>query len=306
MLCPNCNKQLLMGELVSADYTHDQHDGRYVHVQCNRTAKVIGIIKALDSDGAIFFETGTFNIGSRVQKPGGKSGIVIGFRHIDGCPAVASEESVSVEYWTDAVLEGTLPQSQPVASQAQPTDPQTVWLQTYLGKQLRIPEWNHDAITLTETAYVLSGINRFGARTEPYYSVSEHSVRVADCVALLGGTPLDQFIAINHEGDEALLGFDPGSPLLKLLPDLKALKRLAHESYMRRYDLPIELPAIVKHADLVLLATEKRDLMKPAPAQWITLPDPLASKIIPWPNPYARFVKRWRELAANVGFKGVE
>lgn len=183
---------------------------------------------------------------------------------------------------------------------------QGVWLQTYLGKQLRVPEWNHDAITLEETAYVLSGIHRFGARTDPYYCVAEHSVRVAYCVEALGGSALEQFQAINHEGDEALLGFDPASPLLKLLPDLKALKRLAHESYMRRYELPIELPEIVKHADLILLATEKRDLMKPQPAQWMELPSPLKAKIVPWPNPYERFVKRWRELAQAAGFKGRE
>lgn len=184
--------------------------------------------------------------------------------------------------------------------------PGDVWLQTYLGRQLRVPEWNHDAICLEETAYVLSGIHRFGARTDPYYTVSEHSVRVADCIALLGGSALDQFVGINHEGDEALLGFDPASPLLRLLPDLKSLKRLAHESYMRRYGLPVELPAIVKHADLVLLATEKRDLMRPEPVRWMELPEPLKTKIVPWPNPYARFVQRWRELAQAAGYQGKE
>jgi len=189
-----------------------------------------------------------------------------------------------------------------------------VWLQTYLGRQLRVPEWNHDAICLEETAYVLSGIHRFGARTDPYYTVAEHSVRVADCIAQFGGSALEQFIGINHEGDEALLGFDPASPLLRLLPDLKALKRLAHESYMRRYGLPIEMPAIVKHADLVLLATEKRDLMRanpimPAgsvPLKWTDLPPALPVKIGPWPNPYARFVQRWRELAQAAGYQGKE
>lgn len=181
-----------------------------------------------------------------------------------------------------------------------------VWLQTYLGGQLRIPEWNHDAICLEETATVLSRICRFGGRTAEPYSVAEHSVRVAYCVEALGGSALEQFQALNHEGDEALLGFDPPSPLLRLLPDLKALKRLAHESYMRRYDLPIELSAIVKRADLILLATEKRDLMRPEPHRWMELPDPLPGKISPWPNPYARFVARWRELAQAAGFKGAE
>jgi len=180
-----------------------------------------------------------------------------------------------------------------------------VWLQTYLGKQLRIPECNQDAITLEETATVLSRICRFGARTSIFYSVAEHSVRVADCIKLLGGTDQDQFEGINHEGDEALLGFDPGSPLLSLLPDLKALKHKLHCAYQSRYGLPIVLSKIVKHADLVLLATEKRDLMRGGefvPSQV----DPLPNTIYPWQNPYARFINRWRELARSVGYNGPE
>lgn len=183
---------------------------------------------------------------------------------------------------------------------------ETVWLQTYLGGQLRIPEWNHDAICLEETATVLSRICRFGGRTIEPYMVSEHSVRVAYCVEALGGSALEQFQAINHEGDEALLGFDPPAPLLQLLPDLKVIKRLAHESYMRRYGLPVDLPVVVKRADLILLATEKRDLMRPEPRRWMELPDPLPGKISPWPNPYQRFVAKWRELAKAVGYVGVE
>ncbi len=188
------------------------------------------------------------------------------------------------------------------------------WLQTCLGYQMLLPHFagpggDLNFIRLEETAAVLSRICRFGARTTPIditYSVAEHSVRVADCVRDLGGTALDQWSALNHEGDEALLGFDPPSPMLRLLPDLRALKQKAHEAYCRRYGLPVILPPIVKHADLVLLATEKRDVMLPAPAEWMKMPDPLVGKIRAWPNPYARFVKRWRELAREVDYKGVE
>jgi len=99
----------------------------------------------------------------------------------------------------------------------------------------------------------------------------------------------------------------PPSPMLRLLPDLRALKQKAHEAYCRRYGLPVVLPPIVKHADLVLLATEKRDVMQGgAFVGSSALPDPLAGKIRAWPNPYARFVKRWRELAREIGYKGVE
>ena len=184
-----------------------------------------------------------------------------------------------------------------------------IWIQTYEGKQLRIPEWNHDAISLNETATVLSRICRFGGRTRVFYSVAEHSLRVVQCVADLGGSLFEQFYALNHEGDEALLGFDPPSPMLKLLPDLRDLKRKAHESYMRRYGLPVEMPAIVKRADLILLATEKRDLMLPTPegTEWICAEEPLKEQIQqPLYDPHWRFIVEWQRLAAELGVCGEE
>jgi hypothetical protein len=70
---------------------------------------------------------------------------------------------------------------------------------------------------------------------------------------------LEQFQALNHEGDEALLGFDPPAPLVAVCPGLAEVKLAAHRRYCRRYGLPEALAPIVKRADLVLLATEKRD-----------------------------------------------
>jgi len=188
--------------------------------------------------------------------------------------------------------------------------PAPIWLLTFEGKQLRIPEFNADAISLRETATVLSRICRFGGRTRVFYSVAEHSIRVAECVRDLGGTPLEQFIALNHEGDEALLGFDPPSPLLKLLPDLRDLKRKAHVAYMNRYGLSVYLPAIVKRADLILLATEKRDLMEPSPSEWTCGEEPLEGRIVPrqfFQNLDASdFIAQWRSLASAAGYAGQE
>jgi uncharacterized protein len=161
---------------------------------------------------------------------------------------------------------------------------------------------------LTETATVLSRLCRFGGRTNEAYTVAEHCIRVATCVKALGGTVFDQWEAMHHEDDEVLLGFDPASPLLKLTPDLRALKHRASVQARRRYGLPgDEMPAIVKRADMILLATEKRDLMGPCKtpgAKWIALPDPLPEKITPfrWGAAGAAFVDHWQELAAAVGY----
>ena len=107
-------------------------------------------------------------------------------------------------------------------------------LQTWRGGILELPDFGiargaqNEAIHHTETARVLSGIERWGARTRSRYTVAEHSVRVAWRVAELGGDVEAQWRAINHEGDEAVLGFDPASPLLAICPELRALKLRAH------------------------------------------------------------------------------
>ena len=175
------------------------------------------------------------------------------------------------------------------------------WVQTYLGRQLRMPEFNGDAINLVETATVLSRICRFGGRTEVFYSVAEHSVRCALFVRDAGYSLFEQFYALNHEGDESLLGFDPPSPLLRLTPDLRQLKHAAHTAYMTRYGLPIEMPAIVKIADAVLLSTEKRDLMKTEPMPWYSMPNPMPATIVPWSMQEAaeRFLSLWHELSPH-------
>lgn len=195
-----------------------------------------------------------------------------------------------------------------------------VWLQTFLGFRMKLPTFESPSIvgaptdplchiTLEETAAVLSRICRFGARTRPadkLYTVAQHSVHCADLVAALGGTPAEQFEAINHEGDEALLGFDPPSPMLRLLPDLRDLKARAGAAYARRYGLPEKMSEVVKRADLILLATEKRDLMAAAPDSWGNLPPPLKRRTVPWTNPYSRFCSKWRQLAKAAGYEGVE
>ena len=148
------------------------------------------------------------------------------------------------------------------------------WLQTWGGRELSLSDFGiglgtaNPAIEPRETARVLSGIERFGARCLKTYVVADHSLRVAWRVRELGGSVLDQFYGLNHEGDESLLGFDPPSPLLSICPDLRAVKRRAHLAYFARYGLPPELPAIVKEADLDLLVTERRDLMRRPPRAW--------------------------------------
>lgn len=187
------------------------------------------------------------------------------------------------------------------------------WLQTWRGGVMPLHDFGasmdaaNTCVHHTETARVLSGIERFGARTQQRYTVAEHSVRVAWCVQDLGGTNEEQWAAINHEGDEALLGFDPASPLVAICPDLREMKRRAHVAYCLRYGLAFELPTVVKRADLILLSLERRDLMLPPAKPWhaaLEAVTPLMDTIQPWGAEDSRdmFLRTWRNLASLVGY----
>ena len=87
---------------------------------------------------------------------------------------------------------------------------------------------------------------------------------------------------------------------LRLANDLTLETQTTEEAVLARFGLPPELPACVKHADLVLLLTEKRDLMPAHPfGEWdIPGVKPLERRIRPWVPEQARtaFLRRFEEL----------
>ncbi len=64
------------------------------------------------------------------------------------------------------------------------------------------------------------------------------------------------------------------------------------------------MPANIKEADLVSMATERRDLLPPGPP-WPSLEriQPLPNRIVPWPPAVARlaFKRRFKQLARSGG-----
>lgn len=144
------------------------------------------------------------------------------------------------------------------------------WIQTYTGKQFRPLRPRIEDLDINDIAHSLANQCRFAGHVKEFYSVAQHSYLVSYLCS-----PDDALWGLLHDASEAYLVDLPGP--LKRHPDFN-IYRVA-EMYMMavicdRFGLPREEPASVRHADKVLLATEKRDLLGAEPAPWFPLPPP--------------------------------
>jgi 5'-deoxynucleotidase YfbR-like HD superfamily hydrolase len=149
-------------------------------------------------------------------------------------------------------------------------------------------------VYINDIAHALSNLCRFGGMSSRFYSVAEHSWRVS-----LACDKKDTLAGLLHDATEAYL-VDVPRPIKVHLSNYKEIELRLACVIGERFGLDLaNLPASVKHADEVLLATEQRDLMKPPPVPWETMPDPLPERIVPMMPSMAKrwLLKRFEELS---------
>ncbi|MDH0894254.1 MULTISPECIES: phosphohydrolase [unclassified Pseudomonas] len=193
-----------------------------------------------------------------------------------------------------------------------------------------------DMVVAADLAHALSNVCRFNGHSAWHYSVAQHSLLVADLIALEGGSAEEQLAGLLHDSTEAYIsdltrplklllaeateasteawltiiaeaGLDRNKAMIsaasaRLLPAdngdaLTLLLDVYHQIELRiwtaiceRFDLNPVLPASVKRADRVALATERRDLLPDHPAEWECLRgvDPIRERIPKLPQEIVR------------------
>jgi len=175
------------------------------------------------------------------------------------------------------------------------------WITTYTGNRFCFTDPKPEQVHIEDIAHHLSLICRFTGAVKSFYSVADHSIRVAGIV------PDElKLSALLHDAAEAYTG-DISRPV-KYSHKLETTEKAVMEVIARKYNIDPYNP-IVREADNKLLATEARDLM-PNMTGWAKLPEPLSMTIEPASSHVAEiyFMFLFRKLGGDgplgVGWRG--
>lgn len=168
-------------------------------------------------------------------------------------------------------------------------NPYDYWIETYSGKKFYVLRPWESQIDIRDIAHALSLVCRFAGHCSEFYSVAEHSVRVSGLVS-----KQTALAALLHDAAEAYIGDTP-RPIKT--EEEKLLEDIIQKEILANFDVIHFDEEEVKKADMILLATEARDLMDNI-QDWY-LPEPvLVKRIIPWSSRVAEreFLQRFHKL----------
>ena len=167
-------------------------------------------------------------------------------------------------------------------------------IMTVEGSYFDFDHPEQSSFTIETVAHALSNLCRYTGHTREFYSVAQHCVYVSHIVpehlALQG---------LLHDAGEAFIN-DVARPLKNMLPDYRIIEHRVEKAVFERLGIPVEIAPEVHHADLVMLATEKRDLMPGNSTRWalldgIPMLDMEIEPVLPR-QAYRLFMDRYEEL----------
>jgi len=148
------------------------------------------------------------------------------------------------------------------------------WMTTSTGKKFHYLDPQPEEIDIVDIAHHLSHLCRFTGACKDFYSVADHSIRVAELL------PHKLRLAgLLHDAAEAYTN-DISRPV-KYTHKLQETETIIKGAIAKKFWVDFSDPRI-KEADNILIATEARDLM-PNMDGWAELPKPLKDRILPSP-----------------------
>lgn len=162
-------------------------------------------------------------------------------------------------------------------------------IQTASGLMVNPLNPDPDTLTLPDIAHALSHICRFTGHVSRFYSVAEHSVRVARLVP-----PEDRLAALLHDATEAYL-CDIPSPIKPLLVGYAEAEDRLARVIADKWGVTYPWPESVKEADRIMLHSEARVLM--GDPEWARGHEVVEMGMVGWEPWYARIT--WLEMVGE-------
>lgn len=149
------------------------------------------------------------------------------------------------------------------------------WIQTFSGRRFNPLHPNMGSIVIQDIAHSLSMLCRFTGHSKFFYSVAEHSVLVSYLC-----DPAYALQGLLHDASEYALQ-DMSSPLKSSgkFEEYKKYEKALQTMIYKRFGVDEVEHASVKKADLMMLATESKELMSPMHKDWKNIYQPLPFKL---------------------------
>jgi hypothetical protein len=149
------------------------------------------------------------------------------------------------------------------------------WKLTAAGVRVNLADPRPDVFELHPQAHALAQNNRFTGNAARPYSVAEHSLLVAEILEReFKAPPIVRFGGLHHDGHESITGDVSTPDKIIIGPAWSRYERPWARACRQRWGLLDTFDqhgALIKRADLIALATERRDLMPDHPDEWDVL-----------------------------------
>ena len=136
------------------------------------------------------------------------------------------------------------------------------WIQTFTGRQFWPLDPSADDIDIRDIAHALAMRCRFTGHCTQFYSVAQHSRLVSHICP-----DKDALWGLLHDAAEAYLP-DVARPIKRHLLGFQEIEDRILRCVAERFGLPWPMPESIHDADLLALATERRDVMGKPPRPW--------------------------------------